>query len=466
MGSELEGVEALLAEARRAAAMPDPAERLRLRQAAGLSRPQVAGAVGVEPQTVANWETGRTEPAPPARGKYLRLLEGLAEIHPAPKEPRPATHEPAPQVAADLPRQPIPPAAPQRPAESPAARAARAGHERHQERRRTTSAEQTREELGQLVTGAVHEELTKAGGDAESAMDKLAKRAIPDVMRLFAATRKTARYEYTAYPALPDILRKPRKDAPDLIWEARPSWRHPGHRRHPDGDLHVTALDANAAYLSAMKTWLPIGRLEHSATGEHDKKRSGVHLITPPPWHHPELPSPLGDREEAGPLWITEATLRLLLRLAGPKHRLLDPPVIHESWTSSATENFLDALRQILATVRADALASRDDVTAHYIKAMYSKFVSTMGESHNNRDITRPDWMHIVRAQAFANLWGRAFKAHQAGLTVISAMGTDELHLAGDWHTVFTEGRGLSEMKVKTDRDGAPVHYTVARSSR
>jgi hypothetical protein len=217
----------------------------------------------------------------------------------------------------------------------------------------------------------------------------------------------------------------------------------------------------NAAYLSAMKTHLPIGRLEHSAGGDYDRKRSGVYLVTPAPWEHPHLPAPLGDREEGGPLWVTDATLRLLLRLSGSKYGLTGAPVLHESWTSSATETFLDSLRQLLAAARQDALATGDEVTAAYVKAMYSKFVSTLGESSHNREIVRPDWMHLIRSQAFSNLWGRAFKAHQAGLTVMSALGTDELHVAGDWRQVWAEGRGLPEMKVKADRDGRPVRYTV-----
>ncbi|MGI5041750.1 hypothetical protein ACM9HB_35560, partial [Streptomyces sp. JAC128] len=46
----------------------------------------------------------------------------------------------------------------------------------------------------------------------------------------------------------------------------------------------------NAAYLSALKCWLPIGKLEHHAgTDGVDPKRSGVHLITPAEWAHPHL---------------------------------------------------------------------------------------------------------------------------------------------------------------------------------
>ncbi|MFB6570958.1 helix-turn-helix transcriptional regulator, partial [Streptomyces noursei] len=91
---QLDSVEALLEEARLMARMPEPAERLRLREAAGLSRAQVATAVGVGRQTVANWESGETDPQPPGRIKYLRLLEGLAQIHPAPA--RSAVQDPEP----------------------------------------------------------------------------------------------------------------------------------------------------------------------------------------------------------------------------------------------------------------------------------------------------------------------------------------------------------------------------------
>ena len=507
-------VEALLEEARLNASIPPPAERLRLREAAKLSRAQVAETCDVGRSTVANWETGHSEPAPPARLPYLRLLKGLAEIYPPASTPTadPAPHPtPAPVPAAftaapetlrgadgrAIEGDPGPcircgiettyqstdgrplhsgamcqPAGPQTVPSSPAAPAPVATSPTpapvpSRPERRARSAARAQADTTALITRAVQDEAERAGGDEEAALKALIKRAIPDVMHLFNETRATGRYDYTAYPALPDVLKKPSKKDPDQIWEARPKFHHPGYSLKVPGDVKVTALDVNAAYLSALKCWLPIGKLEYTTGSDGvDPKRSGVHLITPGEWAHPHLPDPIGDRDEPGALWVTNSTLRLLQRLSGPKYGLTDAPVIHESWTSGATENFLDALRKLLSAARDEAIENRDTLTLEYVKAMYSKFISTMGESIHNREMVRPDWMHIIHSQAYANLWGKAYKAHQAGLDVVAMMGTDELHLTGDWRKVFTEGRGVSQMKVKHGEGKATGEYTVGTVGR
>ncbi|NED15304.1 helix-turn-helix transcriptional regulator, partial [Streptomyces sp. SID9124] len=80
--------------------LPPPAERKRLREAAGLSQDQVAKALGSRRESVGNWESGRSEPRPPKRAAYARLLEGLAARF-APEEAAPeAPAEAAPPVAA------------------------------------------------------------------------------------------------------------------------------------------------------------------------------------------------------------------------------------------------------------------------------------------------------------------------------------------------------------------------------
>ncbi|MFB7106230.1 helix-turn-helix domain-containing protein [Streptomyces hydrogenans] len=299
------------------------------------------------------------------------------------------------------------------------------------------------------ITDRVHDVLAEQGGDLAAAEAALVKMAIPDVMALMKSSRVGGRYEHSEFPPTAGILHKKSQKGADEIWEGRPKWRNPEiFKAAKNGErFEVTALDMNAAYLSALKCWLPIGQLREDTSGVHDPKKAGVHLITPADWDHTDLPNPLGARQEPGQLWVTESTLRQLLDCA--RQGLADPPVIHRSLVSGATEALLEKMRRALAEVRRSAIAEGDELTVAYVKAMYSKFVSTIGESSANREIRRPDWMHIIRSKAFANLWMKAHKARTAGLQVVQVSGTDELHLMGDWREVFTEGRDLAQVKVK-----------------
>ncbi|MFJ4880861.1 helix-turn-helix domain-containing protein [Streptomyces sp. NPDC088745] len=508
-----DAIDSLLSSVTEQAALPEPGMRRALRERAHLSKAQVAKALGVSPSTLSGWESGR-DPSGEVRTKYAYLLDGLAakfadqtpdpadddqdDAAPAPEDTSteaapedderaddvevlavpepcvlcgspaghridgfaqhldptdcqttpaaPAPVEPAADVdAAPARTTPAPTSAPPVPAR--AARTSRPASRPTAQQKPRGRAFQEESGPGDLIVQAVQAALTEAGGDVEEATAALVKRAIPDAMALLDETRRGGRYDVVAHPALPKILRKQTSKGADQVWEARPKWTR---RALPEGAHEVVALDMNAAYLSALKTHLPIGQLEHSTGFDFDRRRAGVHLITPPVWEHEDvLPNPIGHRDEPGPLWVTEPTLRLLLRLSGPKHRLCDPPEIHESYTSGSTEGLLEKFRVTLTEARAQALAGGDEVTLEYVKAMYSKFVSTLGESNYNREIYRQDWMHLIRSQAFANLWMKAWKAHESGLHVVRAMGTDELHVIGDWHQVFPEGRGVTEVKVK-----------------
>ncbi|WP_164836082.1 helix-turn-helix transcriptional regulator, partial [Actinacidiphila soli] len=126
--------------------LPPPEERVRLRKAHGLSQEQVAKALEVRRPTVVSWESGRTEPRPPQREAYARLLDKLAELYPgnipAPGEDTalpemfgssaPAPREAEPVEAGPVSTGPAPDAAamtagqntPQRPAPAPSRTAA------------------------------------------------------------------------------------------------------------------------------------------------------------------------------------------------------------------------------------------------------------------------------------------------------------------------------------------------------
>ncbi|MFE9341318.1 acyltransferase [Streptomyces sp. NPDC007063] len=307
-------------------------------------------------------------------------------------------------------------------------------------------------DLGLTIKARVRAVLKDKDGDAQAAQKFLVEHAIPDVMEYFQRSRVGGRYEHKDFPPTHDVLKKRSQKGADDIWEGRPNWSNKEFitavLAGEIDSMEVAALDMNAAYLAAFKTRLPLGQLVLDTSGVHDPKKSGVHLITPPAWEHADLPSPLGNRKSQGQVWVTEPTLRLLLECA-QKWDLCEAPVIHQSLTSGSTEALLEKLRRALADIRMEAITAEDTVTVEYVKQMYSKFVSTMGESGSNRDIRRPDWMHILRSQAFANLWRKAHKARNNGLTVVKMMGTDELHVMGDWRNVFEEGQGLPQVKNK-----------------
>ncbi|MFE6774451.1 hypothetical protein ACFVFD_36485, partial [Streptomyces fimicarius] len=103
------------------------------------------------------------------------------------------------------------------------------------------------------IADRVAEALDKARGDVDKATAALIKTAIPDAMELLEATRVSARYDFTAHPPEPEILRKPSKNGANEVWEARPKWTNPNT---PKG-TEVHLLDVNAAYLAALNTHLP-----------------------------------------------------------------------------------------------------------------------------------------------------------------------------------------------------------------
>ncbi|MEV7160243.1 helix-turn-helix transcriptional regulator [Streptomyces misionensis] len=144
--------------------LPAPAERKRLREAAGLSQAQIAKALDARREAVGNWETGKTEPRPPKRAAYARLLEGLAARFPAPASDAPAAPTaptvpeaftgpvPVPAPAAEAPAPPAPVAAARpAPAAKPATSSRRPGAKKAVAKKTTAAAADPRFENGPLA---------------------------------------------------------------------------------------------------------------------------------------------------------------------------------------------------------------------------------------------------------------------------------------------------------------------------
>ncbi|MCZ4101073.1 telomere-associated protein Tap [Streptomyces sp. H39-C1] len=115
--------------------LPPPAERARLREAAGITQARLAVALKTSTQSIKNWENGRSEPKEPRLTAYQRLLKGWAAKYPAHGAPAaasapaaapqpaketftgPAAPEVEPVVPVEVPAVPV---SPERPAARPA----------------------------------------------------------------------------------------------------------------------------------------------------------------------------------------------------------------------------------------------------------------------------------------------------------------------------------------------------------
>ncbi|MDX2565337.1 helix-turn-helix transcriptional regulator [Streptomyces sp. TX20-6-3] len=113
--------------------LPPPAERARLREAAGITQARLAEALKLKStQSIKNWENGRSEPTGTRLSAYQRLLKGWAAKYPAPGTPAAVPAAPAPAAAPqpEVPKTFTGPAAPEPQAETAAPVQAPAAAER------------------------------------------------------------------------------------------------------------------------------------------------------------------------------------------------------------------------------------------------------------------------------------------------------------------------------------------------
>lgn len=265
--------------------------------------------------------------------------------------------------------------------------------------------------------------------------------AIKASMRLMkqSVQRDTARYKPSLFAAQPDI---PKTD----IWEGRNKYS-----THIEPGTPMIRLDKCAAYLSAANTRLPIGPLQPDddplswATGN----KVGYHQISNVADSY-LLGGPFASRLEKGRVWVTTPTLKQLFHYH--HERNWATPDIHASWTAPGTEVLLRPWIDVLKLERAAAIESGDDARYAFVKFCYSLSISTMGESTSNFEIRRPDWMHIIRAQAYANLWRKALQANAAGVDVRKVGNTDEIWAVHNPAALdfFDMGRNLGQYSIKS----------------
>ena len=93
-----DAVEALLARTDAPELLPEPAERERLRLAAGFTVEDVARALRIRPATLLAWERGDRDPHPDKAAAYCHLLEGLTQRFPPPATAPAAAAVPQPDV--------------------------------------------------------------------------------------------------------------------------------------------------------------------------------------------------------------------------------------------------------------------------------------------------------------------------------------------------------------------------------
>ncbi|MFD3381292.1 MULTISPECIES: telomere-associated protein Tap [unclassified Streptomyces] len=151
MASEEElfaSVDALLEEEPQ---LPPPAERARLREAAGVTQARLAAALKTSTQSVKNYENGRSEPKSPRLEAYQRLLSGWAAKYPASG----ATPAPAPAVPQPVPETFTGPAVPEPEAETAPVLAAETAPEPQRPAvRPATSRRPGRKRAAQVATDA------------------------------------------------------------------------------------------------------------------------------------------------------------------------------------------------------------------------------------------------------------------------------------------------------------------------
>ncbi|MFJ3222950.1 type II toxin-antitoxin system prevent-host-death family antitoxin [Streptomyces sp. NPDC086783] len=286
---------------------------------------------------------------------------------------------------------------------------------------------------------------------------------------------------------IPVIRMEERGSGPWLLisedMDGEPGWVHPdvtstrvahvrnGKRVRRDqldvpasfGDGLMCLIDRNGSFPSACSA-VPLAPNKLLHTGPldaFDKSQAGIYQISVPEWTYPDMPHPLGrlaDRpDEQGRVWVTTPHIKMLERLHRDGH-LTEPVVIHDSWTGKANESLFKPFYQATKDARAELIQAGGEPYKNYKTRLSIALRLLWPKRPESRSpFWRPDWRMSMVAEASVRHWTVAFKAVQAGHTLIALRNVDAAlfwvpdQTAPDTYRI---GTGFGEVKAKFIQPG------------
>ncbi|WP_405773646.1 hypothetical protein [Streptomyces sp. NBC_00859] len=261
------------------------------------------------------------------------------------------------------------------------------------------------------------------------------------------------------------------------VMDGEPRWVHPevervrtrGGKRDelivPDsfGAGQLLTIDRNGSYPSACSA-VPLAPniLHHTGPLEaRANDQAGAFQITVPAWNHAEMPHPLGriaDRmDEDGRAWVTTPHLKHLEKLIR-QGLITEPLTIHDSWTGRLNESLFKPFYQAAKDARTELLAAGGGEPYVEYKRRLSiglRLIWPKGEKVIS-PFWRPDWRMSLVAEASVRHWATAWRAVQAGATLVALRNVDEAVFFTSDVTApapYKVGTGFGEVKIKTEGD-------------
>ncbi|MCX4581172.1 ATP-binding protein [Streptomyces sp. NBC_01571] len=229
------------------------------------------------------------------------------------------------------------------------------------------------------------------------------------------------------------------------------------------GDGLMCLIDRNGSFPSACSA-VPLApnRLLHTGPLEaFDKSKAGIYLIEIPAWMRTDMPHPLGrliDRpDEQGRVWVTTPHLKQLERLYRDGH-FAEPVVIHDSWTGKINESLFKPFYEAARAARTDLIKVGGEPYKNYKTRLSIALRLLWPKRPDSRSpFWRPDWRMSMVAEASVRHWTVAFKAVQAGHTLIALRNVDAAIFWTPDETppdTYRIGTGFGEVKAKFIQPG------------